>query len=414
MPANVLVIVIDGLRASALGAYGNTSYATPALDRFAAESLLLDWCFAPSPELDDIYRALWHSNSLADSPPVASLAGRFAVEGYTTTLVTDDPSVSTCTSANDFDDIVQVVGSLEMASNGKRAIESSETDLAHIFSATIQQFGEIRQDQPRLVWLHARGMYGPWDAPVELQQSLLDENDPPTVKSIAPPDFIMGSAEGPDAAFRYACAYAAQVMVLDQCLEELVDATAAGRDDRWLITLVGARGFPLGEHSRIGGVDPRTHAEQLQVPWLVRFPDRMGQLVRVAALTSHHDLLPTLVDYIDRRRTLDQSAFDGASVVPFASSLRAGWRDAAISTSASARSIRTLAWCLREDFAHNKNSITSNDAGSNPELYVRPDDRWEANDVAKLCPEVVEELRAELPASGHGNIEVSRLKEDAS
>lgn len=26
------------------------------------------------------------------------------------------------------------------------------------------------------------------------------------------------------------------------------------------------------------------------------------------------------------------------------------------------------------------------------ELYVRPDDRWEANDVAALCPDVVESL----------------------
>jgi hypothetical protein len=25
---------------------------------------------------------------------------------------------------------------------------------------------------------------------------------------------------------------------------------------------------------------------------------------------------------------------------------------------------------------------------------VRPDDRWEANDVFKLCPEIIEELRS--------------------
>jgi hypothetical protein len=30
------------------------------------------------------------------------------------------------------------------------------------------------------------------------------------------------------------------------------------------------------------------------------------------------------------------------------------------------------------------------------ELYVRPDDRWEANDVAKLCPDVVEMLSKSL------------------
>ena len=68
-----------------------------------------------------------------------------------------------------------------------------------------------------------------------------------------------------------------------------------------------------------------------------------------------------------------------------------------ISTSASARSIRTAGWCLREDITQEV-SAASNGVTEVSELYVRPDDRWEANDVAKLCPEVVEELRAGLSA----------------
>jgi len=46
------------------------------------------------------------------------------------------------------------------------------------------------------------------------------------------------------------------------------------------------------------------------------------------------------------------------------------------------RAIRTADWCLRAD-------TSSEDA---PELYVRPDDRWETNNVAKLLPEVVKSL----------------------
>jgi hypothetical protein len=33
-------------------------------------------------------------------------------------------------------------------------------------------------------------------------------------------------------------------------------------------------------------------------------------------------------------------------------------------------------------------------------LYVRPDDRWEANDVAKLCPDTLESLHAALGDAG--------------
>src|SRR3954454_16258249 len=101
MPENVLVIVIDGLRASALGAYGNTSYATPALEHFAAESLLLDWCFAPSPDLPDIYRALWHTSHNAKSHAIPSLPRMFADADYATKLVTDEDSLSTYASADE-------------------------------------------------------------------------------------------------------------------------------------------------------------------------------------------------------------------------------------------------------------------------------------------------------------------------
>ena len=399
MPANVLVIVVDGLRASALGAYGNTSYPTPALDRFAAESLLLNWCFAPSPNLPDIYRALWQPNRSAQNPSLASLPRVFADAGYATTLVTDDVSLSSYSSASDFEEIVQVASSLETGSTDKRAVDSSETDLAHAFSAAAEQVAESRNDKPRLLWLHSRGLYGPWDAPRDLQQSLLDEGDPSPIESIAPPDVITNLSDDPDVAFRYACAYAAQVMVLDDCFENLLNVVNANVGNEWLITLLGARGFSLGEHGRIGGVDPRTHTEQLQVPWLIRFPNKLGRLSRVDSLTSHHDLPPTLLDCIDSERKIDRSAIAGVSVVPLASSVRTAWRNATTSASASARSIRTSAWCLREDVAQDDGANTTSEPASTLELYVRPDDRWEANDVAKLCPEVVEELFSALSAS---------------
>jgi arylsulfatase A-like enzyme len=395
MPANVLVIVVDGLRASALGAYGNTSYPTPSLDRFAAESLLLDWCFAPSPDLPDIYRALWQPNGSAQNPSPDSLPRAFADAGYATTLVTDDHLLSASSPAGDFDEIVQIASSLESGSTDRRSVDLSETDLAHTFSAAAEQVAAIPHGKSRLVWLHARGMYGPWDAPQELQQSLLDEDDPSPVDSFAPPDFLTNTAEDPDAAFRYACAYAAQVMVLDDCLENLSNAINTSDGNEWLITLLGARGFPLGEHGRIGGVDQRTHVEQLQVPWLVRYPNKVGQLSRVDSLTSHHDLPPTLFDWIDREHRVDRSTFVGRSVVPLALSARAAWRNSTLSSSASARSIRTAAWCLREDVVH-VDGAASKEPTSAPELYVRPDDRWEANDIAKLCPEVVAELLSAL------------------
>jgi hypothetical protein len=58
--------------------------------------------------------------------------------------------------------------------------------------------------------------------------------------------------------------------------------------------------------------------------------------------------------------------------------------------------IRTPNWCLREKIGAVRDSaeqgLDSKDETSEPMLFVRPDDRWEANDVSKLCADVVEEL----------------------
>jgi arylsulfatase A-like enzyme len=314
-------------------------------------------------------------------------------------LVTDEPSLSSFTAAAGSKEIIQIASSSQANSNREHADLSSETDLARAFATVAEQVSGARHDKPSLIWFHSRGMYGPWDAPLTLQQSLLDDDDPPPFESTTPPELFVSPDSDPDAAFRYACAYAAQVMVLDECLESLLNTINSFTGDEWLIMLIGARGFPLGEHGRIGGADPRTHAEQLHVPWLIRLPDHRGRLARVAALTSHIDVLPTLTDWIDRDRKVERSAFDGRSILPFTSAARVAWRESTISRSATARSIRTAAWCLREEVVREESALSSTEANSLPELYVRPDDRWEANDVAKLCPDVVDELRAALSST---------------
>jgi arylsulfatase A-like enzyme len=47
-PPNVLVLVVDTLRADALGAYGNPVHATPGIDRFAGESVVFERAWAQS------------------------------------------------------------------------------------------------------------------------------------------------------------------------------------------------------------------------------------------------------------------------------------------------------------------------------------------------------------------------------
>jgi arylsulfatase A-like enzyme len=236
-------------------------------------------------------------------------------------------------------------------------------------------------------------MYGPWDAPIDLQRMLRDEGDPPPLEIVTVPNLVITAADDPDTSFRYSCAYAAQVMILDACWRTLMESvTARSPHEPWLVALVGARGFPLGEHRRIGGVDERLHAEQLHVPLLLRFPDGLGRLARSVALVSHMDVLPTLTAWIEGSETMDSPHIDGMSILPLVSNANALWRDAILSTSAKSVSFRTSAWCLRKSQSPSAMHEQTSDEHQAGELYVRPDDRWEANDVAKLCPDVVELL----------------------
>jgi arylsulfatase A-like enzyme len=392
---NILVVVVDGLRASAPGSYGNTTFPTPAFDRFAAESFLLDWCFAPSPDLADIYRSLWHGvhpARLSPRDPLPSLPKLLTVGGYSTTLLTDDPQLLTVAAADDFDECIQIHDAALDSDAHVRAADIPQTSLARVFAATCDLIAAgraaSRANAPRLIWVHSRGMYGPWDAPLEFQQSLLDEGDPPPVENTTPPDLTLSESEEPDAAFRYASAYAAQAMALDDGWDNVLQSIESAPDEKqWLVTLIGARGFPLGEHRRVGGVDHRLYSEQLHVPWLVRSPDGFGRLSRSGQLVSHTDLLPTLLARLGDNAPQVTSHFDGFSVLPLATTIHAPWRDVLIATSATdARAMRTADWCLRKDAS----------SAADAELYVRPDDRFEINNVAKLCPDVVESLSKQL------------------
>jgi hypothetical protein len=58
----------------------------------------------------------------------------------------------------------------------------------------------------------------------------------------------------------------------------------------------------------------------------------------------------------------------------------------AVATARSERAIRSPAWFLRE-------SQTA-DGTPRRELFAKPDDRWEANEVSSRCVEEVEQLAA--------------------
>ncbi len=215
----------------------------------------------------------------------------------------------------------------------------------------------------------------------ELRAAFADPEDPEPPEFVEVPDRFLAEDYDPDELLGIIHAYAGQVTLLDTCLGALLELLAAHPvGQQTMLTVAGARGFPLGEHRRVGPCDEALYGELVHVPCFLRFPDGLGRAERSQALVEPADLWATLLAYfaVEPPRSLA-----GPRPLPLASGQQENIRDRLVLTgSGTERAILTPAWYLR---VHDSS-----------ELFVRPDDLWHVNDVSSRCAEVVERLRVLL------------------
>ena len=130
---------------------------------------------------------------------------------------------------------------------------------------------------PFLLWCHLGSLGATWDAPLRLRQSYCEPGDPPPPESPEVPDRVLPADHDPDELLGIVQSYAGQTSLLDACLDAFLGfldgLPAAGET---LLVLLSARGFPLGEHGRVGPCDAALFSELVHVPWMMRFPDGPG------------------------------------------------------------------------------------------------------------------------------------------
>lgn len=376
---NAICFVIDRLHAGYVGAYGNTWVDTPSLDRLASQSTVFDRALIDSPHLDRLYRSYWQGwhamcPALPDGRP--SLVALLRDAGIQTALLTDEPQVARHPLAVDFDQTIEI----DPPWQTETAADVDRTHFAKCFVEIINWLGAARK--PFLLWCHLGGLGSTWDAPLRFRQGYCEEGDPLPPETPEVPERMLPADCDPDELLGIRQSYAGQVLLLDACLGamlEYLDGLPAGRET--LLTLTSARGFPLGEHRRVGPCDDALFGELVQVPWMMRLPGPRDAVSRSQAMVEPADLWATL---------LDAWGIDDAPVSPTAISLLPIVRGQTEPTRDrlcvlgpnGRRAIRTPAWHLLTD--------------SEPALYAKPDDRWEVNDVASRCREVAECLQDAL------------------
>ncbi len=388
---NGICLCIDRLHAGFIGAYGSTWGQTPALDRMAADGFVFDQFHVDSLEIESLYRSCWFGRhalgrDTAEPAGTRALPAMVADHGVQTFLATDDSAIASFSGADGFGERILLPEPRKI--EPAQSVEA--THLGRAFAQIIQKVEAI--DGPFFLWCHLSSLGYVWDAPWEMrsQYAEADDPDPPTEADV--PCRPLEDDEDPDLLLGIAQAYAGQISLLDLCIGALRDALAdAGLENDTATALVGLRGLALGEHRYVGPTDDRLDGELVHVPLMIRLPDPDTASARSQELVQPPDLYPTWLHLLAGQQTPPQLA--AADLTPIIRDEQSVWRDRiGLSGHDGRRALRTPAWYLA--------------AGAECQLFAKPDDRWEVNDVADRHADVAERLletladyEAQLPSA---------------
>lgn len=398
----VLVIVADGLHLGAVGCYGSDWIETPTLDRLAAEGVVFDRHYADRPDAEGARRS-WRTGRY--DFPIPAGPGAAAAEpadllhrlrnGSATTFLIQDALRPT----PDF-----------FSAGWDHAVRLNADRVENVFDAlrpaVVASLERLASFDHWLLWLDLTLLLPPWkflETLPEHDSHETDEKKPgadaETIEEREEPlPFLTHSPRGPledagDVLFpRLRRTYAAAVSFVDAGLADLLNELAKRTVyEELTILFTSGQGAVLGEHGIVGAYRPWLHEELIHVPLIVRLPGGAEAGRHVPALTQALDLMPTLLELFQ----LPPAPVDGHSLLPLTTGRCETVRPFAC---AGLQIDRAIEWALRTpEWAFLLPvAAEAGDLPRRPRLYVKPDDRWEVNDVVQQYWEQAEHLEQVL------------------
>ncbi len=322
-PPDVVVFLIDTLRADRIGAYGHDAGTTPRIDALARESLVFEQASAPAPwtlpstvslltsRLPCEHRVLVDGDRVP--PDLPTLAERLRDAGYYTASFYSNAYAGPMTG-------------LERGFATANALALRDGEMLKDWLASVGT-------QPFFLYVHDVEPHDPYQAPSSESRAVRKRTNvllgshrqlsridwsagrpPGTTDVYARQQQVARALDGlRDAAERL---YDADVRLADERLGQVVDALSArGRWRNTLFVLVSDHGEEFGER---GGWqhDHSLYEELVRVPLLLRLPGGAGGGRRIAAPVSLLDVLPTVLDLVGRPELASDAR--GRSLLPLA------------------------------------------------------------------------------------------------
>ena len=384
-PRPLLVLSLEGLTPAALGCYGSSWNRTPAIDAIADTGCVWDRWLATDDQPSNMFLQMvenlektkhwkdkWQANGSID-------------------LITDVKDIADQFEKLPFDRMVSLHDQ-EQQQEQTPAEDIVETQLGRLVAAAIER--DADKEDWSLLWLHSDFLTKRWDAPRYM--ALMDEGDehslapsdevellendnevtemveklPPYFEDLTPPSFQLPTEAHPDLVMSWMRTYGCQIRMLDVLIEILLTSLKA-EDPQLLI--VGTSGFQLGQHGWIGHRLGPLRSADIRLPLIVSDlgPLHLPQL-------SGGDTFPNLLDQI-----ANHSSPEGPSSPMWSPEQ---WCQSDEGTSVITKSDRTTHAVTTPDWFY----VQDHDLSEH--LYLKPDDIDDFNDVARLRPDIVEQL----------------------
>jgi len=409
---NVLLVVLDTVRADALSCYGNPRPTTPILDQLAADGTRFvaayASCFWTLPSHASLLTGHYPSAAGATSetnhlPATATtLAEHLAKAGYRTAAVVRNPWIS---AERGFDQ-----GFEEFLEDWRDDVASeAEEERAAAATAASLMDGLAAGDAPFFLFVNLNIAHMPYTPPESTFAGFASERWPePKIARLRSIKggwgHLAGALRLDDADFRILRdLYEAEVAVADELVGELIEALGTlGLLDRTLVVVTSDHGENLGDHGMIDHVYSMFDTT-VRVPLIVRYPTRFAAGGEVDELSSLIDIVPTVLDACGVEA--DGAEFAGMPL---------GERAAAASSAVFAENGRPINGLrlLRQEFPefdaaaldHRIRMIRSGShkliwkTGVSAELFDLATDPGEQQDVESALPELRDRLLGELRA----------------
>jgi arylsulfatase A-like enzyme len=438
---NVILIVLDSLRADHVGCYGNPWIRTPALDTLAEESAVFTRAFPESLPTIPMRRAIhtgrrtfpFRDWAPQKGDPVLSygwqpipqsqvtLAETLVRTGYHAAFITDTfhhfkPSMNFHRGFDQWQWIrgqeadpygpvalvsrerVEAALTPQMRQFGpapmlrqylaNQAQRRGEEDFQapRVFRAAMQCLEENQRVEKLFLLVDCFDPHEPWDPP----RHYVDLYDPGYEgrEVIFPP---YGPASNlSEAELKHMRAlYAGEVTMVDRWLGRFLDrARSLGLLDRSLVIVTSDHGHQLGEHGVVGKVAFGLFNELMDVPLLIRHQEGAGAGLRVDAFAQHHDIPATILALLGIEPVEPLEGINLWHFVDGSGGQRRQYVTAAFNN---------YVWCRDERYVY----MARND-GAEARLYDMEADPKQLEDIAAAKPEVCRQMFQHVLADAGG------------